>query len=154
MFPVDDRCTNNVALDSLHQLRTGLAPAQPLPLIQVALGREYPGALHVDDQVRQALGIVEIEIGHELSADFPKHFNVAAHRRQAALHGFYQRQAEALHIGREHQRRGVSVGVFQALVRQVVEHEQAAVELRMALNALDQGFAFPADLADDAEPRL
>lgn len=46
------------------------------------------------------------------------------------------------------------VCVLQALVGEVVEHEQALVQLRMLPHPFHQRLALPADASGDAQPRL
>jgi hypothetical protein len=98
-------CAVYIASGAFDQLFTGFAPADPLPVGHIAQQcRELAAAFERINQLGQACGSVQIEIRHELAADFAEHRNVAAHRRQSALHGFHQRQAEAFDVRREHQR--------------------------------------------------
>ena len=85
----------NITHTAFSQLLTGFAPANPLPVGNIAGGGELAAALETNDQVGKALRIQQFEIGHELAANFAEHRDIAAHRWQAALHGFHQRQAKA-----------------------------------------------------------
>ncbi|MNN84097.1 hypothetical protein D3C81_2012200 [compost metagenome] len=68
------------------------------------------------------------------------------------MHGFHQRQTKAFNERGEHQRAGVGVGMFEAGVAEVVEHEQAPVKLWMIAHTGKQGIALPADLPGDTQP--
>lgn len=129
---------------SLHASRSSASPSRcGLPGV--------PAALESSDEIGQALWLGQIKVRHELAAYFAEDWNVAAHGRQAALHGFHQRQAEAFDVGRKHQRTGVGVGMFEAGVAQVVKHEQSGVQLRVTAHPGEQGIALPANAPGDAQ---
>ena len=120
-----------------NQLLGRCVPGQPGPIAHRGRSREIATGFEPLDQRGQRRRIVQVEISHEVTANFMEHRDIAGHHGQPTLHAFHQRQSETLYKRGEDQRASMAVRMLQARIVELVEHEQAFIQLRMALDALD-----------------